>query len=71
MIRKEQIKTMGKAQLRQLVRPVSVKYVTPIINETIAKQRGVSLEFAKKQKIVFQKEVIIILDFLGFEYEPL
>jgi hypothetical protein len=69
MIKKEDIKTMGKAQLRQLVRPVSVQYVTPIINETISRQRNVSLDFAKRQKIVFQKEVKIVLDFLGFEYE--
>jgi len=31
MIKKEQIKTMGKAQLKELVKPVSARYVTTVI----------------------------------------
>jgi len=69
MIQKQQIQAMGKAQLKELARPISNRYVASIINETIAKERNVSLEFAKNQKIVFQKEVRQILDFLGLEYE--
>ncbi len=71
MINKEQIKTMGKAQLKELVKPISRKYATSIINEVISKQRNIPLSHAKKQKIVFQKEVRIILDFLGFECEDM
>ena len=69
MIQKQQIQAMGKAQLKELARPINNRYVATIINETIAKERNVSLEFAKNQKIVFQKEVRQILDFLGLEYE--
>ncbi|EDP97313.1 hypothetical protein U8527_03145 [Kordia algicida OT-1] len=71
MIPQSQIKTMGKAQLRELVKPISRRYASAIINEVIAKQRGVPLSFAKNQKIVFQKEVRIILDFLGLECEEI
>ncbi|EDP97308.1 hypothetical protein U8527_03130 [Kordia algicida OT-1] len=60
---------MGKAQLRELVKPISTRYASTIINEVIAKQRDVPLSFAKNQKIVFQKEVRIVLDFLGLECE--
>lgn len=69
MIKKQQIQTMGKAQLRELVKPVSAKYATKVINDVISTQRTVPLSFAKRQKIVFQKEVRLVLDFLGLECE--
>ena len=69
MITNKQITTMGKAQLKELVKPISGKYATMVINEVIAKQRSVPLSFAKKQKIVFQKEVRAVLESLGFECE--
>ncbi len=65
MININEINTMGKAQLKSLIRPLSRQEAIELINEVISKKRGIPLSCAKRKHIVFKSEVIYILDYLG------
>lgn len=68
MIKKEDIKTMRKAELKELIKPIGNKSATDAINKIISESRNIKIEIARNQKTVFQKEVKLVLDFFGFEY---
>ncbi|AXG68224.1 hypothetical protein KORDIASMS9_00416 [Kordia sp. SMS9] len=67
MIKKEQFKTMGKIELRRLLYGISRRDVREITNETIAKCRNISVEEAKKKKLVLAHEAMKVADYFGFE----
>lgn len=67
MIKKEQIKTMGKIELRRLLYGISRYDVREVTNTTIAKCRNISVEEAKKKKLVLAHEVLKVADYFGFE----
>ncbi|AXG70034.1 hypothetical protein KORDIASMS9_02263 [Kordia sp. SMS9] len=67
MISRTQIKTMGKAQLMELIHGVGRQAAREIINVIIAENRKVPLLEAKKKKMVLAHEVKKVLDYFGFE----
>jgi hypothetical protein len=67
MIKKEQIKTMGKIELRRLLYGISREDVREVTNRTIAECRRISEEEAKKKKLVLAHEVLKIAEYFGFE----
>jgi len=67
MIKKEDIKTMGKIELRRLLFGISRKDVRTVTNMVIADCRKISEEEAKKRKLILRHEVLQVLDFFGFE----
>jgi hypothetical protein len=69
MIKKEDIKTMGKVELRRLLFGISRKEARIVMNMVIADCRKISENEAKKRKLVLAHEVLKVLDFFGFEIE--
>ena len=67
MIQREHIKTMGKAQLMELIHGVGRESARDIINTIISENRKISLTEAKKKKMVLAHEVKKVLDYFGFE----
>lgn len=67
MIRKEDIKTMGKAELMDMIHGVGRETARELINLVISHSRNISLEDAKKKRLLLKHEAIEIIDFFGFE----
>ena len=67
MIQREHIKTMGKAQLMELIHGVGRKAARDIINTIISENRKIPIIEAKKKKMVLAHEVLKVLDYFGFE----
>ena len=67
MIKKEDIKTMGKAQLMVLLYGLPREEVRSVVNLVIADCRKIPEKDAKKIKMVLRHEVLQVLDFFGFE----
>lgn len=67
MIKKEQIKTMGKAELQQLLYGIGRDEIRRVMNEVIAERRRIPIEEAKKKKLVLAHEVMKVVDYFGFE----
>lgn len=66
MVKKEDIRAMGKSELRELLRPISRREASDMINEIIAEKRAITLKEAKYKQIVFVNEVHAILFYFGF-----
>lgn len=67
MIKKEDIKTMGKVELRRLLYGIARQDVREATNKIIVKSRNITKEEAKKKKLVLAHEVLKVADFFGFE----
>lgn len=67
MIKKEDIKTMGKVELRRLLFGIARKDVREATNIIIAKCRNIPEEEAKKKKLVLAHEALKVADYFGFE----
>ncbi|MBC8753575.1 hypothetical protein H2O64_02755 [Kordia sp. YSTF-M3] len=69
MIKRDEIKTMGKSQLMELIHGVGREHARNAINTIIAENRKISETEAKKKKMVLRHEVLKVLDYFGFEVE--
>lgn len=69
VIKKVEIKTMSKSQLKELIHGVVREQARNTINKIIAENRKISEKEAKKNKMVLRPEIIKELDYFGFEVE--
>jgi len=67
MIKKEQIQTMGKAELMFLLFGIPRSEARTVINLVIADSRKISEKEAKKMKMILKHEALDVLDYFGFE----
>jgi len=69
MIKRAEIRTMGKYELMGLIHGVGRDLARNTINRIIAENRKISEEKAKNKKMVSRPEIIKVLDYFGFEME--
>jgi len=69
MIKRAEIRTMGKYELMELIHGVGRDLARNTINKIIAENRKISEEKAKNKKMVSRPEIIKVLDYFGFEME--
>ncbi|MCH2194402.1 hypothetical protein [Kordia sp.] len=62
---KDEVNSIGKKQLKEILRPIPIKEIQEKINDVISIERGIDLVIAKQKRIVYRIEAIKILDHFG------